>query len=33
MEIRVGKLRKAAGKNDVTGEMVKGEGELLMDWI
>ena len=34
-EVRVGKLknRKAAGKDEVTGEMIKGEGNRVVDWI
>ena len=35
VEVRVGKLRngKAAGKDKVTGEMVKGGSDMLVDWI
>ena len=35
VEVRVGKLknRKAAGKNEVTGEMIKGGGNRALDWI
>ena len=27
------KNRKAAGKNEVIGEMLKGEGDMLVNWI
>ena len=35
VEMRVGKLEngKAAGKDEITGEMIKGGGEGLVDWI
>ena len=35
LEARVGKLKngKAAGKGEVTGEIVKGGGELVVDQI
>ena len=35
VEIRVGKLknRKATGKDDVIGEIVKCEGQRVVDWI
>ena len=35
VEVRVGKLKKgkAAGKVEVTGEMIKGEGNRVVDWI
>ena len=35
VEVRVGKLKngKAAGKDDVTGEMIKGGGNRVVDWI
>ena len=34
-EVRVGKLKngKAAGKDEVTGEMIKGVGNRMLDWI
>ena len=34
-ELRVGKLKngKAAGKNEITGEMIKGGGDRVVDWI
>ena len=34
VEVRVGKLKygKATGKEDVTGEMIKG-GSRMVDWI
>ena len=33
--MKVGKLKngKAAGKNDITGEMKKGGGDRVMDWF
>ena len=33
--MRVAKLKngKAAGKNEITGEMIKGGGDRVMDWI
>ena len=33
--MRVGKLkhRKAAGMDEVTGEMVKGGDDMMVDWI
>ena len=35
VEVRVGKLKngKAAGKDDITGEMIKGGGDRVIDWI
>ena len=35
VQVRVGKLKKgkAAGKDEVTGEMVKHEDYMLVDWI
>ena len=35
VEVRVGKPknRKAAGKDEVTGEMVKVGGDRVVDWI
>ena len=35
VEVRVGKLRneKAAGKDEVTGEIEKGGTEMVVDWI
>ena len=35
VELRMGKLknRKAAGKDDVTGEMIKGESDMVVYWI
>ena len=35
VEVRVGKLKngKAAGKNEITGEMIKDGGDRVMDWI
>ena len=35
VEVRVGKLkhRKAAGKDEVTGEMLKGGDDSVVDWI
>ena len=35
VEVRVGKLKndKAAGKDEVTGEMIKGGGNRAVDWI
>ena len=35
VEVRVGKLKdgKAAGKDEVTGEMIKGGGSRVVDWI
>ena len=35
VEVRVGKLKngKAAGKDEVTGEMIKGGGDRVVDWI
>ena len=35
VEVRVGKLRnrKASGKDDVTGEILKGGGYMVLDWI
>ena len=33
--MRVGKLKngKPAGKNEITGDMIKGEGDRVLDWI
>ena len=35
VEMRVGKLEngKAAGKDEITGEMIKGGGDRVVDWI
>ena len=35
VEVKVGKLKngKAAGKGEVTGEMIKGGGDRVVDWI
>ena len=35
VEVRVGKLKngEAAGKDEVTREMVKGGGNRMVDWI
>ena len=35
VEVRVGKLknRRAAGKDEITGEMIKGAGDKGVDWI
>ena len=35
VEMRVGKLKngKAAGKDEVTGEIIKGGGDRVVDWI
>ena len=35
VEIRVGKLKngKVEGKDDVTGEMIKGGSDRVVDWI
>ena len=35
VEVRVGKLKngKAAGKDEVTEEMIKGGGSMVLDWI
>ena len=32
---RVGKLKngKAAGKDEITGEIIKGGGDTVVDWI
>ena len=34
VEVRVGKLQneKATGKDELTGEMIKGGGEKMVDW-
>ena len=34
-EVRVGKLRngKVTGKVEITGEMIRGEGDRVVDWI
>ena len=35
VEVRAGKLKnvKAAGKDEITGEMVKGGGNRVVNWI
>ena len=35
VEVRVGKLKKgkAAGKDEITGEMIEGERDRVVDWI
>ena len=35
VEVRVGKLKKgkAADKDKVTGEIIKGRGDRVVDWI
>ena len=35
VEMRVGKLKngKTAGKGNITGEMIKGGGDRVVDWI
>ena len=35
VEVRVGKLKngKVAVKDDITGEMIKGRGDRVVDWI
>ena len=35
VEVRVGKLKngKAAGKDEITGEMVEGGGDRVVDWL
>ena len=35
VEVRVGKLKneKAAGKDEVTGEIVKGGDDMVVNWI
>ena len=35
VEVRMGKLKngKAAGKDEITGEMIKGGGNRVVDWI
>ena len=35
VEVRLGKLKngKAAGKDEITGEMIKGGGNRVVDWI
>ena len=35
VEVRVGKFKngKTAGKDEITGEMTKGGGDRVMDWI
>ena len=35
VEVRVGnlKIRKASGKDEVTGEMVNGGCNMVLDWI
>ena len=35
VEVRVGKLKngKAVGKDEVTGEIIKSGGDMVVDWI
>ena len=35
VEVRVGKLKngKVAGGDEITGEMIKGGGDRMVDWI
>ena len=35
VEVRVGKLKngKAAGKDEITGEIIKSGGDRVVDWI
>ena len=35
VEVRMGKLKngKAASKDDITGEIIKSEGDGVVDWI
>ena len=35
VDVKVGKLQngKAAGKDEVTGELIKGGGHRVLDWI
>ena len=35
VQLRVGKLKngRAVSKDEVTGEMIKGEGDRVVDWI
>ena len=35
VEVRVGKLKngKAAAKDEITGEMIKGGGDRVVEWI
>ena len=35
VKVREGKLKneKATGKDDITGEMIKGGGDRVVDWI
>ena len=35
VEVREGRLKngKAAGKDEITGEMIKGEGDRMENWI
>ena len=35
VEVRVGKLKngKVVGKDEITGEMIKGGGDKVVDWI
>ena len=35
VEVRVGKLknRNTAGEDEITGEMIKGGGDMVVDWI
>ena len=35
VEVRVGKLKngKTAGKDEITGEIIKGGGDRVVDWI
>ena len=35
VEVRVGKLKngKSAGRDEITGEIIKGGGDSVVDWI
>ena len=35
VEVRVGKLKnvKTVGRDEITGEMIKGGGDRVVDWI
>ena len=35
VEVRVGKLKngKPSGKDEITGEMITGGGDMVVDWI
>ena len=35
VEVRVAKLknRKAAGKDEIIGEMIRGGGDMITDWV